>query len=67
MLVHSDVWGPSKISTLKGSCRFFTFIDNCTMMTCLWLMKSKGQVDLIFKKFHKMIQTQYNAKSSSSS
>jgi len=62
MLVQSDVWGPSKISTLKGSRWFVTFIHDCTTMTWLWLMKSKGEVNLIFQKFHKMIQTQYNAK-----
>ncbi|WVY99005.1 hypothetical protein V8G54_031156 [Vigna mungo] len=62
MLTHSDVWGPSKISTLRGSRWFVTFIDDCTRMTWLWLMKSKGEVNLIFQKFHKMIETQYNAK-----
>ncbi|WVY91158.1 hypothetical protein V8G54_036672 [Vigna mungo] len=62
MLIHSDVWGPSKISTLRGSRWFVTFIDDCTRMTWLWLMKSKGEVNLIFQKFHIMIETQYNAK-----
>nr|KYP50831.1 Retrovirus-related Pol polyprotein from transposon TNT 1-94 [Cajanus cajan] len=57
MLIHSDVWGPSKISTLRGSCWFVTFINDCTRMTWLWLMKSKGEVNLIFQKFHKMIET----------
>ncbi|WVZ21044.1 hypothetical protein V8G54_008366 [Vigna mungo] len=57
---HCD--GPSKISTLRGSRWFVTFIDDCTRMTWLWLMKSKGEVNLIFQKFHKMIETQYNAK-----
>ncbi|WVZ17273.1 hypothetical protein V8G54_010255 [Vigna mungo] len=62
MLIHSDVWGPSKISSLRGSRWFVTFIDYCTRMTWLWLMKSKGEVNLIIQKFHKMIETQYNAK-----
>ncbi|XP_014515290.1 uncharacterized protein LOC106773114 [Vigna radiata var. radiata] len=54
--------GPSKISTLRGSPWFVTFIDDYTRMTWLLLMKSKGEVNLIFQKFHKMIETQYNAK-----
>ncbi|RVW98197.1 Retrovirus-related Pol polyprotein from transposon TNT 1-94 [Vitis vinifera] len=31
-------------------------------MTWLCLMKTKDEVNLLFKKFHKMIETQYNAK-----
>ncbi|RVX09853.1 Retrovirus-related Pol polyprotein from transposon RE1 [Vitis vinifera] len=31
-------------------------------MTWLYLMKTKDEVNLLFKKFHKMIETQYNAK-----
>lgn len=62
MLIHSDVWGPSKVTTLGGSRWFVTFIDDCTRMTWLCLMKSKTEVNSIFQKFHKMVETQYNAK-----
>lgn len=55
------MWGPSKIPTLGGSRWFVTFIDDCTRVTWLWLMKSKSEVNLLFQKFHKMIKTQYNA------
>ena len=61
MIIHSDVWGPSKVSTLGGSRWFVTFIDDCTRMTWLWIMKSKGEVNLLFQRFHKMVKTQYNA------
>ena len=62
MVIHSDVWGPSKVPTLSGSHWFVTFIDDCTKMTWLCLMKTKDEVNLLFQKFHKMIETQYNAK-----
>ena len=62
MVIHSDVWGPSKVPTLSGSRWFVTFIDDCTRMSWLCLMKSKDEVNLLFQKFHKMIETQYNAK-----
>ena len=39
--VPSDVWRPSKVPTLGGSHWFVTFIDDCTRMTWLCLMKSK--------------------------
>ncbi|RVW43554.1 Retrovirus-related Pol polyprotein from transposon RE1 [Vitis vinifera] len=32
------------------------------LMTWLCLMKTKDEVNLLFQKFHKMIETQYNAK-----
>lgn len=62
MIIHSDVWGPSKVTTLGGSRWFVTFIDDCTRMTWLCLMKSKSEVNSIFQKFHTRIETQYNRK-----
>ncbi|KAK2996779.1 hypothetical protein RJ639_025625 [Escallonia herrerae] len=41
MIIHSDVWGPSKVNSLGGSCWFVTFIDECTRLTWVQLMKSK--------------------------
>ena len=62
MVIHSDVWGPSKVPTLSGSRWFVTFIYDCTRMTWLCLMKTKDEVNLLFQKFHKMIEARYNAK-----
>ena len=62
MVIHYDVWGPSKVPTLSGLRWFVTFIDDCTKMTWLFLMKTKDEVNLSFQNFHKMIETQYNAK-----
>lgn len=62
MVIHSDVWGPSKVATLGGSRWFVTFIDDCTIMTWVCLMKSKSEVKSLFQRFHKMIYTQYNVK-----
>ncbi|KAJ9671110.1 hypothetical protein PVL29_027210 [Vitis rotundifolia] len=61
VVIHSDIWGPSKVPTLSGLHWFVTFIDDCTRMTWLCLMKTKDEVNLLFQKF-KMIETQYNAK-----
>ena len=62
MVIHSDVWGPSKVPTLSGSHWFLTFIDDYTRMTRLCLMKTKHEVNSLFQNFHKMIKTEYNAK-----
>ena len=61
MIIHYDVWGPSKFSTLDGSRWFVTFIDDCIRMTWVCLMNSKSEVKLLFQKFHKMVCSQYNA------
>ena len=57
MVIHSDVWGSSKIPTLSGSRWFVTFIDDCIRMTWLCLMKIKDEVNLLFQNFHKIIET----------
>ena len=61
-LVHSDVWGPSSITTSSGIRWFVTFIDDCTRMTWLYLLKHKSDVFLAFKTFHTMDQTQFSTK-----
>ncbi|KAK3006499.1 hypothetical protein RJ639_017038 [Escallonia herrerae] len=62
MIIHSDVWGPSKVNSLGGSRWFVTFIDDCTRMTWVQLMKYKSEVNVLFQQFCKMIHTQYNAR-----
>lgn len=61
MIIHSDVWGSSKCTTLGGARWFVTFIDDCTHMTCVCLAKTKGEVYELLCKFHKMAMKQYNA------
>ncbi|CAN1129341.1 Retrovirus-related Pol polyprotein from transposon TNT 1-94, partial [Linum perenne] len=58
-LIHSDVWGPSKISTLTGKRWFVTFIDDHTRMCWLYLLKHKSEVSLVFQNFYHMISTQF--------
>ncbi|XP_073263621.1 uncharacterized protein [Populus alba] len=61
-LIHSDVWGPSPITTISGIRWFVTFVDNYTRMTWLYLLKCKDEVFGVFRAFHAMIQNQYSAK-----
>lgn len=62
MTIHSDVWGPSKVPTMGGARWFVTFIDDYSRMTWLCCMKSKDQVNMLFQKFYKMVETQYDVK-----
>ena len=61
-MIHSNVWGPSLVSTLYGICWFVTFIDDCTHMTWLYLMKNKDEIFSLFKMFHAMVHTQFACK-----
>ncbi|KAH9768480.1 Integrase catalytic domain-containing protein [Citrus sinensis] len=60
MVVHSDVWGLSKVSTIGGARWFVTFIDDCSKMTWIFLMKSKDEVNSLFQRFYKMVTTQFH-------
>ncbi|CAL2264786.1 unnamed protein product [Prunus armeniaca] len=60
-LIHSDVWGPSPITAPSGVRWFVTFIDDCTRMTWLYLLKNKNEVFSRFQSFHKQMKTQFNA------
>ncbi|PRQ42655.1 putative RNA-directed DNA polymerase [Rosa chinensis] len=62
MTVHSDVWGPAKYSTMSGAKYFVTFIDECTRMTWVMLMKNKWELCQAFQAFHKMVSSQYQRK-----
>ena len=49
-LIHTDVWGPSKIPNITGARWFISFIDDCTRVTWLFLMKYKSDVSIILPK-----------------
>ena len=61
-MIHSDVWGPSRIKNVTGSRWFISFIDDHTRLTWVFLMKEKSEANQIFKTFNTMIQTQFQAK-----
>lgn len=57
--VHSDVWGPSPINSKLGYRWYVLFIDDCTRMTWLYLLKTKEEVARVFKLFHNMVKKQF--------
>ncbi|RVW64339.1 Retrovirus-related Pol polyprotein from transposon RE1 [Vitis vinifera] len=58
----SDIWGPSRVHNISGARWFVSFVDDHTRVTWVFLMKEKSEVGSIFKFFHSMIQTQFQAK-----
>ncbi|KAL0557503.1 hypothetical protein IC582_006047 [Cucumis melo] len=47
-LVHSDIWGPSKITTSSRKRWFVTFIDDHTRLTWVFLVSDKSEVTSVF-------------------
>ncbi|PWA98143.1 gag-pol polyprotein [Artemisia annua] len=58
-LVHSDVWGPSPVSTKGGSRYYASFIDDFTRYTWIYLMKRRSDFLTVFKEFRALVKTQH--------
>ncbi|KAI5323105.1 hypothetical protein L3X38_032177 [Prunus dulcis] len=59
-LVHSDAWGPAHV-TSHDFRWFVMFIDDCTRLTWIYLMKHKHGVASILPVFCAMVHTQFHA------
>ena len=58
--IHSDIWGPSRISNVSGAHWFLLFVDDHTRLSWVFLMKEKSETGQLFKTFHQMIKNQFN-------
>lgn len=58
-LIHSDIWGPSPIPNITGAKWFVSFIDDCTRVTWIFLLKHKFDVSTVLPNFCSMIKTQF--------
>jgi len=58
-LVHSDIWGPSRVKSTLGFQYFVTFIDDYFRCTWLFLMKHRSELFHIFQSFFNEIKTQF--------
>jgi len=46
-LVHTDLYGPTSVPSLRGSWYHVTFIDDFTIKVCVYFLKIKIQKYLI--------------------
>lgn len=59
-LVHSDVWGPAPVSSSGSGLRYFLlFIDDCSRMSWVYLLKNKSEVASKLVEFYNMVQNQF--------
>ncbi|KAL3642739.1 hypothetical protein CASFOL_013554 [Castilleja foliolosa] len=61
-LIHSDVWGPSPVTSSSGFRYYVSFIDHLSRYTWIYLLKNKSDTLQAFIHFKKLIETQYNGK-----
>lgn len=59
-LIHSDIWGPSRVCSLTNKRWFITFTDDHTRVCWVYLLKGKAEVGSVFQNFYSLIKTQYN-------
>ncbi|KAE8661751.1 hypothetical protein F3Y22_tig00113724pilonHSYRG00184 [Hibiscus syriacus] len=60
--VHSDVWGPSKTTSLGGTHYYVTFVDDFSRRVWVYPMKTNDEVLGFFLKWKKMMETQTGRK-----
>lgn len=59
-LVHSDVFGPINIKSLRVASYYVSFIDDASQKVWIYPIKSKGEVFEIFQKFHVVVERETN-------
>ena len=59
-LVHSDVWGPSSISSIGGSRYFVVFVDDYSRYSWIFNMKHRSKLLQVYSNFAKMVETQFS-------
>ncbi|CAN0827320.1 Retrovirus-related Pol polyprotein from transposon RE1 [Linum grandiflorum] len=57
-LVHTDIWGPSPVTSRMGFRYFALFIDHKTRYTWVYFLKQRSDLLSVAKEFIQMVQTQ---------
>ena len=58
-VVHSDIWGSSRVKSILGFQYFVTFINDYSICTWLFLMKNRSELFHIFQSFFDQIKTHF--------
>lgn len=61
-IIHSDVWGPSRVGSLSGKYYYVVFIDDWSRYSWIYFLRQKSEVLQVFKYLQAMVQTQFNKK-----
>ncbi|KAL0553407.1 hypothetical protein IC582_007302 [Cucumis melo] len=61
-LIHTDVAGPQRTPSLKGSLYYIAFIDDFTRMCWIFFLKFKSEVARVFWKFKARVENESGCK-----
>ncbi|CAL8092397.1 unnamed protein product [Prunus armeniaca] len=59
-LIHSDVWGPTPISSKGGARYYVSFIDDYSRYCWIYLMKRRYDFFTNFQNFRALVHTQFS-------
>ena len=59
-LVYCDLWGPFSNPTMDGYKYFLTIVDDFSRCTCIYLLKSKSETQVLLSQFYVFVETQFN-------
>ena len=59
-LIHSEVWGPSFVSSIGRSRYFVVFVDNYSRYRWIFNMKHHSELLQVYFNFAKMVETQFS-------
>jgi len=60
--VHTDVWGPAPVATLRGRRYYVTFTDDKSRLSYLYLLRRKSDTFPAYRDFEAECNTQHDAK-----
>ena len=59
-LIHSNVWGPSFVSSIGGSRYFVVFVDDYSRSSWIFNMKYRSELLQVYSNKAKMVETQFS-------
>ena len=59
-LIHSDVWGPSSVSSISESRYFVAFVDDYSRYSWIFHKKYHSELLQVYSNFAKMVETQFS-------
>ena len=59
-LIHSDIWGPSSVSSIGGSRYFVVFVNDYSCYSWIFNMKHRSELLQVYSNFAKMVETQFS-------
>ena len=59
-LIHSDIWGPSSVSSIGGSRYFVVFVDDYSCYSWIFHMKHRSELLQVYCNFAKIVETHFS-------